>query len=219
MQLAWKTEYSRYRHYMPKGLGNFYQKKQNQAYTGLVLTLFTVSFFLFFAVKPTISTITTLIKSISDQRQVTQSLQQKIAALGKAQEEYNLLSPQLPLLNEALPEKPLLDLFSQQLEVIASTSNVTLTNLSFDSTPLKNITEGENSFNFSIAVEGDYLYLKSFLNNCLSLRRIIKIETFSFQNTTNNQTQTLRLNIIGKAFYFGPPNQNTAKVSSGSPTQ
>jgi len=211
MALNWKSEYSRYRHYLPAGLGSLYKKKSTRAYTGLTLTLFTISFFLFFAVKPTVTTITRLLKTITDQKTVSSSLQQKIASLARAQDEYNLISTNLPLLVEAIPEEAQADRLAQYLETTAYLAGVDLTGMNFESIPLWGETvAGERELNFKIQATGDYANLKDFLGRCLGLRRIIQVQSFGFRvskgtesgEVAEGENTVLTLNIGGKAFYL-----------------
>ena len=83
----WQTEYHRYRRYFTD-LGRFHQTKKTRVYTGIILSLLTVTFFIIFAIKPTLTTITQLVKQTKDQKLVVGELEKKIASLSQAQNEY-----------------------------------------------------------------------------------------------------------------------------------
>lgn len=182
-------------------IGRLYKIKKVRVYTEIVFSLLAVSFFLFFAIKPTLLTITELIKTIQDQEVVVNQLQNKINALGAAQSEYNLISNDLYLVDEALPKNSQVSTLVKQIEVLALQSGVFLGSMKFDPVALKEAGAGLKEVNFSLAATGDYQNLKSFLHLVNSLRRVINIETFSFK-IKGAESQVLTLSIGGKAYYL-----------------
>jgi hypothetical protein len=133
MALELKTGYLHYQRYLSQ-IKEIYKKREDiKVYSGLILSLLTISFFGFFAIKPTLSTIASLVKEIKDKREVNQKLQEKINALTLAQGELLQVSDDLYLLDEALTPKPNLALFINQLEVLAKKNNLKINSLSFSS--------------------------------------------------------------------------------------
>lgn len=204
MALAWQTEYHRYRRYF-LDIGQFYKKKKVRVYTEIVLSLLTVSFFLVFAIKPTLTTIAGLMKTIEDQKLVSKTLAEKINALGLAQTEYNLLTNDIYLINEALPKDSQISLLVKQLEVLARRSGITIETIKFDQVYLKGISSSTKetvpSVNFSFAASGEYQNLKLFLKSLSSLRRIIQVESFAFK-TGKAESLLLTLSLNGKAYFM-----------------
>src|SRR3990167_7353762 len=96
-----KKRYNRYYTW----IGPLLKKPQTRAYTFLILSIFTVAFFVFFAIRPTINTIIGLRKQIEDDQIVDTKLQDKINALSQIQAELDVLQPDLPLIDTALPTK------------------------------------------------------------------------------------------------------------------
>jgi len=206
MALDWRTEYSRYQKYFVK-FGSFYQRKKARTYTGVVFSIFTVIFFLYFAIKPTLVTITGLFKEIQDQRQVAEKLQDKINSLNQAQMEYSLIENDLYLVDQALPTDPQVSSLVKEIEALARQSGVSLEGFRVDKTQLK----GESSLgttsqiNLNINVNGEYKNLKDFLNSLSSLRRVILVKSFSFKSAkTESQTLTLGLGLAADAHYLKP---------------
>jgi Tfp pilus assembly protein PilO len=131
MALELKTGYLHYQRYLSK-IKEIYQKREDvKVYTGLILSLLTISFFGLFAIKPTLSTIASLVKEIKDKREINLKLQEKINALTQAQSELLLISDELYLLDESLPSKPNLAFFINQLEVMAKKNSLKINSLSF----------------------------------------------------------------------------------------
>lgn len=218
MAINWQAEYHRYSRYFVD-VGRFYKMKKARVYTGLVLSLFTVSFFLFFAIKPTLTTIAQLTKTISDQKIVYQKLAEKISNLEEAQIVYNNLAPDLYLLDEALPKTPELASLIKQIEALSRLAGVNLNTISFSPVSIKKskLPGGETPIvsivEFTLLISGDYPQLKSFIKSTSSLRRIILVDSFGFKSGSSDgeksTDQGLRLNINGKAYFMEPIAEKT----------
>jgi len=196
-------------------IGRLYQKRKVRIYTGIVLSIFTIAFFLFFAIRPTFVTIAGLLKEIKDKRTINEQLEDKISALNLAQIEYQQVEKDLYLLDEALPINSDLSAFIRQVEVLARRDNVTINSLQFEATILKGeettakaakakrVTESEEigqEMGFNLVISGDYSQLKSFLNNLTRLRRLVLVDAFTFQAGEEGGGLVLSLN--ANAHYF-----------------
>ena len=199
----WQTEYHRYRRYFTD-LSRFYQKKKSRVYTGIILSLLTIAFFVIFAIKPTLTVITQLIRQTKDQKLVTTELEKKISNLSQTQNEYLTVESDLHLVDEALPQDPQATLLIKQLETLAYQSGVGIGRLRLNEVELKKTgfpkTE-KQPLNFSFAAFGNYTNLKNFLSSLSTLRRIILVESFSFQKGTGEKSG-LSLNLVAKAWFL-----------------
>lgn len=188
--------YPRYRRYVVN-LGRFYQKKKARIYTGIVFSILTVAFFLFFAIRPTLVTIASLLKEIEDKRVIAEKLEDKINALNSAQIEYRRVEKDLYLVDEALPVAPNVSLFVRQLEALARKHNVVIDSLQFEAITLKSeVQTGETGqeTSFSLAVTGNYSQLKSFLETLTRLRRMVLVDDFTFESGEEGEELVLSLN-------------------------
>ena len=199
----WQTEYHRYRRYFTD-LGRFHQTKKTRVYTGIILSLLTVTFFVIFAIKPTLTTITQLVKQTKDQKLVVSELEKKIVSLSQAQNEYLAVESDLYLVDQALPQEPEAPLLIKQLETLAYQSGVNISRLRLSEVNLKKTdtpkTE-KQSLSFNFTAFGNYANLKNFLSSLSSLRRIIIVESFSFQKSTGEKAG-LSLNLMAKAWFL-----------------
>lgn len=214
MAFSWQIEYHRYREYFAN-LGRFYQQKKARTYAGIIFSILTVAFFLLFAIKPTVTTIAALLKQIKDQKLVAEKLQIKINALQEAQNEYLVVESNLHLVDEALPIDPSVSALAKQIEALSRNSSVSLKTIRYNQAPLM----GEEdsgvgvqkekkpnqaiSVSFNLAVSGDYLSLKNFLQSLSSLRRTILVQSLSFK-TGKTEDQALVLNLNAQAHYLKP---------------
>jgi Tfp pilus assembly protein PilO len=200
----WQTEYHRYRRYFTD-LSRFYQSKKAKTYLGIILSLLTTTFFVVFAIKPTLVTITQLVRQIKDQKLVEASLEKKINSLAQAQNEYLAIESELYLLDEALPQEPQASLLLKQLETLASQKNVNIKRLKINEFELKKTGSHKSEkqpLTFTFTAIGDYPNLKAFLSSLADLRRIVLVESFSFQKKGTGEKTELSLNLVAKAWFL-----------------
>lgn len=193
-------EFHRFNRYYQR-LEPFLGKTALKAYTTAILSFLTMSFFGYFAIKPTLSTIASLNKQISDARLVDQQLQNKINALSLAQTEYQKIQSDLPLIYNALPKIPDFPPFIKSLEKIATESGLQITNLNFKNIDLSaGASATQSSFlipiDFNLNLQGDYSQIDSFLSKIAGLERLVVIDKMGF-----NQKDSLEVVLSGQIFY------------------
>lgn len=201
-----KEQYQRSRRYfvgIPKGP----RGSQTRSFVWLSVTVFTITFFLVVAIRPTLITIARLNREIKDKTEANEQLQKKIDTLIVAQEVYARNSDNLALLDEAFPEKSEFPRLAYFFEQTATASGVTIKSLNFEriggtSTKSQDAPSSSGqSLNFSFAVSGDYLRLKDLLKELESSRRILKITETSFSRVKKGEEFELQLFISGQASF------------------
>jgi len=209
MALSWKQEYHRYRRYFIN-LNSLYQKKEVIVYTGLTLSIFTVAFFVLFALKPAISTIFSLVSEINTKKELDQKLQTKINDITQAQNNYNTNSQTITLVDEALPTDPSMEGFAWYLETLFQQEGLTIKNIDYDPVDFINKPPAKilptntelKEVNFSFKTAGVYENLKDTLNKLENLRRLVIIDSFSLGQAGTEDLQTLNLSVNGRILYL-----------------
>lgn len=199
-----RGEHRRYRRYFTN-ITQAYRQKKVRTYAGIVFSILTVSFFVVFAIKPTLITIAVLNKELKDQREVAKKLDNKITALSSAYQEHKKLSLKLYLIDEALPQKTEISLLTKQIEFLASQTNVEIINLRYTKTTLKGeeSTEEAKKVNFALGASGSFQNLKELLHSLGSLKRTIIINSFGFKAPKGNEPQSaLTLTINADAYFL-----------------
>lgn len=200
MPIDWRSGYHRYHPYF-LGAKGLYQKKEAIVLTGLALTFFTISFFGLFAIKPTLTTIVSLIKEINTKREIDQKLQVKINTLRQAQANYSLVRDKLVLVDQALPQEPELVNLIYQIEILAQKNNVAIKSLGFQSSYLfgekvEEIKPGlPSAVDFSLTLAGDFESLNNFLASFENLRRAVGFGDFSVTSIGEGRVEIIGLNI------------------------
>lgn len=200
--------------------------KKGQAYTYLILSFFTMAFFGYFAIKPTLTTIAKLYKQIEDRRQVDKKLTEKIVSLIKAKEDYDLISGALPALNTALPSSPDIIQMLSTIELNSTTAQATISSftmqevvLSTQSSTLANSKLEPISIPFSISISGSYEKIQRFIHQLVSNPRIIKIESLNISPSDQEGIVTISVSAEAEGFYYQQPQTlktNVAPAKAGA---
>jgi len=190
-------------------LNQFYTKPIARVSVELLLTLCTVLFFALFAIRPTLLTMSDLIKEIDDKKALDQQLSQKIAALSSAQTEYLRLEGRLNVLDEALPSQPKIIEAVKIIEKIASDRNIAILSLNVAELPVEN----ESSLEFdqltrqqtsaSVTITGDYLTIRQFVEDLKATRRSFIVDTVIFSLSEESGQKSLKATVTINIPYFG----------------
>ena len=202
MPFDYRKEFYRYRRYY-LGMRPLLKTPKARAYTMLILSLFALSFFGFLAIRPTVKTITELRRKITDQRMINQKLEEKIKALTLAQQEYESLQNDFPLILAALPQKPNFPPLLKRLEKTASDSGLLISQLKFQSVPLiVNLQDKEPSLtllSFELSLVGSYPNLFSFLTSLERMERFVLLDSATFKAEKQEEGK-INLIIKGSAY-------------------
>ena len=176
-----------------------FKKEKTQKFTTIVLTLVAVIILSIFAINPTLSTIANLRKQVEDAKFVKEKLDQKINNLSLLQTKYNSIQTDLPVIYEAIPQKSEAPKFTGQVQSIAQKSNLSIT--SFQATEITPFAKSLFSYySFSISAKGDYQNIMDFLNQLISMQRIITASNININQITTGSTQ-LQVNMRGQVFF------------------
>lgn len=193
----YKEEYERYKKYY-LSLEPVLNKPTNRAYTSVIFSFLAVSLFGWYAIRPTMQTIFTLKREISDRTTVDKQMEDKISALIEAQAAYDNVQNVLPVLSDALPQNSAPADAAVQLRGLADDTGVTVValsvptvNLSEKSVKTSNPTAGKVvSVPINISVSGTYAQVKSYLEGIPNLLRITQITGLTFSPKKLTPTAT-----------------------------
>jgi Tfp pilus assembly protein PilO len=170
----------------------------------LIITFLALSFLGIFAIQPTLSTITDLQKQLEDSNFVYEKLTTKMENLQKLQEQYLVITDDLPFVFDAIPQTPTVPPLVGQIEAIAKKSGVKINTLRVNKVLLnKNIKAGSNTskFSFTIETEGTYENLTKFATSLTFFNRLVNIESISILKDPRRDALTLTVKGIE---YFKP---------------
>lgn len=175
-------------------------RKENIAYAYLALTLFTVSFFGFFALIPAFTTISNLQKQLNDSNAVYHALATKLTTLRSLDKQYLIIQSELGLVFDAIPTSAQIPLLTAQIETLARQNNLLIK--TFTVAPVTYYPLEKNndiySFLFSLSAEGTQSDINNFMDSIANLNRIVSIDKIT---TGQIKDGALQVTLSGKAFY------------------
>jgi len=189
----------RYREYL-KLLPDL-QKENTRIITTLILTFSAMSFFGIFAINPTLSTIVTLKKQLSDSMLVHEKLGIKLNNLSSLQQQYSSLSSDLPVVFDAIPQNPQAPNLMGEIIALSQEKKTQLTSLSVSGIQLTGDPNPLNgsSYIFSLQAQGAYDDLINFTKSLAQINRIISIDSISIARDV--KPNTLDLNLVGRGYF------------------
>lgn len=210
----YKTETGRYNYYYRR-LKVFYQKPVSQVSSAVLFSLATIIFFAVFAIKPTLVTIGELLKKIDDQKVILEKAKQKTASLAVAQQLYNQITPNLSVLDEAVPPDYQIQQFLLWLESAAGSLKIPIKNITVDKyyyPPATDKTTLVQELGFTVSFNTSYPNAKILLSNFNQLPRLITINSVTLGQedqiqSMSNQVEDIKITLDGKIYYFPEINQ------------
>ncbi len=197
------------RNEIAQNLREFYAKPVAKVSSELLFSIFAVIFFAVFAIRPTILTMSNLIKEIDDKQALEQKLVEKIASLSTVQRQYLDAQNRLGVLDKAIPSSPELDNALLLVEKVASDNNIAiLTAVAKDvpkedpaNTPFSQKVRLSKPITFTVT--GTYPDIAKFVEGIRSLQREMVVESVSFALTDSLGKKRLNSTIIISVQYFG----------------
>jgi len=177
--------------------------KKTASYFTLTLSLFTLSFFGIFAIRPTLVTAISLVRQVSDLRKLYTDYENKIGNLIRGQAEYEKIRGELPLIDEALPSNSSFATVAKAIEKFASQENFTINQFQIDPVPISNPTPAGKlyDYEFTLAGTGRYSALSSFLNHLINWRRIVNIKSLEFTQAGGTSSAQIKLSLKAAVYY------------------
>ncbi len=185
-------------------LFDFYRNPVARVSMELIFSIVAVIFFAIFAIRPTLQTMSELVKEIKDKQILDEQLDQKIASLNTAQSQYQKFNSQFYLLDEAIPKTARLVEGLKIVEKIASENDLVIQGITISAVPdeLSVATADKakrDSLTFNVDVVGDYLKIRQFINDLMNSRRMMIIDQVNFSLGSSryqeNLTALVRINL------------------------
>jgi len=215
MALNWKKDYVRYKELFLKLLIIYKKRNDIRMFLEILLSLITITVFSIFALKPTLLTISQLIKDNREKEETINKMEQKIKNIATAQNIYNQNIEKISLIEQAIPNTPTPENLLRQIEGIAYTNSVTVIGSSVNEVVLvgeekkkknknkiKNLPKNVSTITFSVNLTGPYLSLYSFLFNLESSRRPLIIDNININSSKKENEPIIVMSITGQTPYI-----------------
>lgn len=182
--------------------------RRGQAYGSLTLSLLTAIFFVIFAIRPTVLTIVSLRRQVSDLQRVDRQIREKIDTLSRLSFSYRSIEPDLATIETAVPQKTDLSNLIVTLASAGENSATELSHLSIGSLSFTSVSPEVNpklilpqleTVGFSATYQGPYEGLMTTLESVNHLNRLILVDQFSMASG-GDLDKVITLTIKGRAF-------------------
>lgn len=187
----------------------FYNRPVAQVSLELFLSIIAVIFFAIFAIRPTLVTISDLIKEIDDKKALSEKMSQKIASLATIQTQYLSLGDQILVLDEAIPAKPKFEEALRVIEKIASERKLVINSIQVNEVPAAQEEDipfsqkERKNLPVSVMVSGDYLTIRNFVEDLKNYRRALIVDSIIFSVNEERNQKKLTANITINIQFFG----------------
>lgn len=190
-------------------LDMFYRNPVATVSLELFLSICAIVFFAAFAIRPTLLTMSDLIKEIEDKRTLDTQLTQKIAALSVAQGDFLAVEGRVSVLDEALPRGVSMTYTLKVIEKIASDQGVAISSMTVLEIPPDPPEDAvwsqleRQSMSIQVTVTGQYAGIREFAEQLRNSRRSFVIERITFSTQDSRGQRTLEATMLIGAPYFG----------------
>lgn len=176
-----------------------------RTYGTTIFTIFIITIFIFFAIKPTIETILVLQKKLDNSTQLLEKLQKKSQDLSAGRQNYDNLDPTIKKkIASYIPDSIELKSVIQTLEGSAKTHNASISAIVFEPQTLEPKLPDQigtlSEFKFTFNVEGSYPSIASILQDIGRSSRLISIDNLLISKPSEDQGVVMA--ISGKAWYI-----------------
>ena len=192
-------------------IGAYSRRPEIKVISSLTLSIITVIFLTLFAIKPTIITISGLLREIEDKKDFNQTLDIKINQLTLAQSQLNIYQDQLPLLDQALPNESFSVNLIRQIEYLIANNGLTFQGAGYqggaidpDLKPAPKLKQkvakekkakkaikehglvGLNTYDINLRLAGKYDQIASLMADLNNLSRLLIIHQVIISHPVNN---------------------------------
>jgi len=179
-----------------KSLYEYIQKQyDNRRFTRFIeigSTFFLISFFLFFAVRPTALIISALVGEIKAKEIISQQMKTKIDKVILAQDTFSQIQQNYGLIDAALPSRPNYSSVAEYFNGSAQQSQLETNTISFNLNTKetdKSTNDSVGTYKASTSIRGNFLSSMDYINKLLHSRRVIDIKSVSISNKETDKSK------------------------------
>ncbi len=190
-------------------------QEQTQMTLGLFLIILVLGFMIFFIVRQNISKINQVKAEVNTSQAELNSLNNKLTALGHAQEAYSEISDHITIIDEAIPNYSNIPQVMKILEKLATEvvdegGPLIINSISVPIMPNDNPTTTNNTdsllqsreVDIVISMNGDYQAVRDYIIKLKNLRHNFYLEKITFSSPQDSKGGFLSVSLNVKYYYF-----------------
>jgi Tfp pilus assembly protein PilO len=200
-----KNQFKEYQEKINTRLTEYAENKNSWRHMEVIITLLSITFFIIFAIRPAVLTISGLIGEINEKKETSKKMQSKINSVIIAQEEFALVQGKREILESYLPSKFSIIQGIVQIAGAASDSNLEINQMNIRG--IENMISPGNEFSgleFSYSSKGEYDQLKTFIKDLSLVRRWIDVSSYqvNLADEKDQPVNILNFNVRGDFNYW-----------------
>lgn len=164
-------------------------------------TFILISFFTFFAIKPTFLTISKLVGDIKAKEILVKQLKSKINDVIISQDLFSQVQERYTLVESSLPIRPRFYQAASQIVGLSEKNQIYLNKINYSITD-------SNYYSTSISTSSSFLSATSLLSELLQNRRLFQIDQISFSLEKDSSSKIININLPLKIYYWPNNVQN-----------
>lgn len=164
---------------------NLRKQRENQKFLRsieIIATFVLISIFLFFAILPTLSTISSLVGEIKSKEALIQKMRSKINTVIMAQDNFAKIQDKYPIIESSLPDRPKYFSTVSQMQLFSQESSVNLEKITF------NVSDDEQNtlktplqkYSVNLSLKSYFSDIMNFIVKSLNSRRLTESISFKF---------------------------------------
>jgi len=169
-----------------KDIEQFYNKPVTRVSFELIVSILTVILFALFALRPTLLTMSDLLREIEEKRQLDEQLGEKISSLATAQSEFTTYQVQVQALDQAILQNSSLEEVAYYLESLLLDSGMTVQRLAFGKIPVRTSPLPDipgqpvlTKYQVQIVLDGDLAQFRTFLQRVETIKPLFSVDGWS----------------------------------------
>jgi Tfp pilus assembly protein PilO len=192
------------------------KKRENYRFVRTVeisATFILITFFLIFAIRPTVLTISSLWGDIQSKQILKKQMGSQIDNIVKAQDLFSLVQENYQIVNDSLPDRPEYSLAASQLQQVGNNSGLSLDSFGYDVQSNDKVSPNANVKNYQIpiSISGSFTSVTKIIADLLQNRRLIDIGSISIGpsgtvlgSTTAGPSGVVTANFNSVYYYWSP---------------
>lgn len=206
-----------------KELNEFYDRPITRVSLELIFSIVTVIVFALFALRPTLVTMSTLLREIQQKRELDTQLSQKISSLSTAQSQLTTYQPQVTALQKAILRNASVEDVAYYLEYLLQDSGLSVKSISFGNIPalLPRPVETDEvlpltQYQTQVVVSGEKDQIEAFLARVEKVKPLFSVEGWTLHSNTEPDQPSLEAAIKIDVYIYGKPAATATQVQSKS---
>lgn len=181
-------------------------KDKNKDYTYAIIFFLVFSFFMIFAIRPSLDTAFSLRKKLNELKTIDKEYEKEILKIIDLQKKIESVRDDLPILTEAVPNSVRVNKIINDLKKSVDKNNLTINNMSIGSVSLKeNLNQKKtSSVEVNLDLKGTFKDGLSFIKDINNQRRLKVIKSFSVEreNVVSSDSSKLLFHFSLENYYL-----------------